>query len=115
MKFLIDVSLGCAVDDFMKNSVYDVICVRDINSNMEDIEILKLADRDNRIVVTMDKDFGELVYKHSIKHQGVLLLRLEDESAVEKITAITNILNKYPEQIQNSFCTYKNNLLRVKK
>ena len=45
---------------------------------MEDEKIIRTAFLENRMVITMDKDFGELVYHSSMKHSGVLLLRLED-------------------------------------
>ncbi len=48
---------------------------------MPDAEILKLADREKAIIITTDKDFGELVFKSHEPHKGVLLLRLEDAHA----------------------------------
>ena len=45
---------------------------------MEDEKIIRIAAKENRVVITMDKDFEELVYHSSMQHSGVLLLRLED-------------------------------------
>jgi len=49
---------------------------------------LKLALSEGRIIVTMDKDFGELVYRKKQKHLGVLLLRMEDAKKAEKLSAV---------------------------
>jgi len=51
---------------------------------MADLNILALAVREKRMVVTMDKDFGELVYRSREPHAGVLLLRLEEARSAEK-------------------------------
>jgi predicted nuclease of predicted toxin-antitoxin system len=59
--------------------------VRDIDARMEDEEIIRTAVTENRMVITMDKDFGELVYHSSMEHSGVLLLRLEDATGTEKL------------------------------
>jgi predicted nuclease of predicted toxin-antitoxin system len=48
---------------------------------MPDAEILKLAEKEKAIIITMDKDFGELVFKSHEPHKGVLLLTLEDALA----------------------------------
>ena len=48
---------------------------------MPDAEILKLAEKGKAIIITMDKDFGALVFKSHEPHKGVLLLTLEDALA----------------------------------
>lgn len=49
-----------------------------------DTDILSIANKDNRILLTTDKDFGELVFKEKLVHSGVILLRLKDESVENK-------------------------------
>lgn len=49
-----------------------------------DTDILSIANKDNRILLTTDKDFGELVFKEKFVHSGVILLRLKDESVENK-------------------------------
>lgn len=41
-----------------------------------DVEVLELANREERIMITFDKDFGELVFKEKLIHKGVIFLRL---------------------------------------
>jgi len=61
---------------------------------MDDDKILGLAASENRMVITMDKDFGELVYRSGLVHCGVLLLRLEDARADEKVKTVEKILTR---------------------
>ena len=62
LKFLIDVGVGKGIEKYLLEGGYDTKAVRDIDSRMEDENIILTAVTENRMVVTMDKDFGELVY-----------------------------------------------------
>src|SRR5207248_1354600 len=99
---------------WLLNHGYNVKSVRDINPRMPDQEILKIAVIEKRMVVTMDKDFGDLVYNSGQSHVGVLLLRLEDANSDEKIKVVEAILGKYSNKIYNNFCVYKDGKLRIK-
>jgi predicted nuclease of predicted toxin-antitoxin system len=65
------------------------------------------------MVVTMDKDFGELVYRSGKKHAGVLILRLEDATGDEKVEVVKKILNEHQDKMQNRFCVYQAGRLRI--
>jgi predicted nuclease of predicted toxin-antitoxin system len=82
---------------------------------MPDHEIIKLAVSDNRIIITMDKDFGELVYHLEKKHAGVVLLRLDDASGSEKARVVKYILENYSVDLPGSFCVYQNEKFRIRK
>jgi predicted nuclease of predicted toxin-antitoxin system len=70
LKFLIDVGVGGGIEIYLREEGYDTKAVREIEPQMEDEEIIRLAVSENRMVVTMDKDFGELAYRSSMKHSG---------------------------------------------
>ena len=50
-------------------------------------EGLDKAYSENWVLITNDKDFGEKVYRERRSHHGIVLLRLQDERSVSKITA----------------------------
>ena len=115
LKFLIDVGVGKKVEKWFVNQGYDIKCVRDIDPRMLDKEILKIAVSEKRMVITMNKDFGELVYNSGLLHAGVLLLRLEDAESNEKVKVVEKILEKYSEKLLNKFCVFKDDKLRIRK
>ena len=115
LQFLVDVGVGKLVEQFLVNNGHDVVPVRDLNPRMPDEEIIEIACNEKRIIITMDKDFGELVY-HSLKpHAGVILLRLDDADGIEKTKVVSNILKAYSSQLLNSFCVFQNNKFRIRK
>jgi len=115
LKFLVDVGVGKKVEQYLKDEGYDTKAVRDIDPQMEDKDIICIAASEDRMVITMDKDFGELVYHSLLQHSGVLLLRLENATALEKLQVVRNILLTYSNQIKNCFCVFQNNKFRIRK
>ena len=115
LKFLVDVGVGKKVEEYLLGKSYDTKAVRSIDQRMPDQEIIRLAALENRIVITMDKDFGELVYHSGMDHCGILLLRLEDASGSEKRQVIDEILTKHADNIKNNFCVYQNKKFRFRK
>ncbi len=59
-----------------------------------DVEILRRAVNENRIVVTNDKDFGEMIFRGEHSHCGVILLRLRDEQGENKVRVLANVLTQ---------------------
>ena len=115
LKFLVDVGVGAKVEEHLLDNNYDLKTVRSIDQRMPDQEIIRLAALEKRIIVTMDKDFGELVYHSGMNHCGILLLRLEDATGLEKQQVIAQILSKYAENLKNHFCVYQSKKFRFRK
>ena len=114
LKFLVDVGVGKKVEQWLRDNGYDVKTVRDVNPKAKDSEILSLAVSDARMVITMDKDFGELVYNSGKSHSGVIILRLEDADGDKKAKVIKKILYEHSDKIQNRFCVFQEGKLRIK-
>ena len=115
LKFLVDVGVGKKVEEYLLEKRYDTKAVRSFDQRMPDQEIIRLAASEKRIVITMDKDFGELVYHSGMDHSGILLLRLEDATGSEKQKVIAQILEKYADNMENNFCVYQNKKFRFRK
>lgn len=114
LKFLVDVGVGRAVEDLLRSHGYDMKAVRDIDPGAKDSDILDIAVSEGRMVITMDKDFGELVHKLSMQHSGVLILRMEDAKGAEKAEVFRKILAKFEAEIIGKFCVYQDDRLRVR-
>lgn len=95
MKFILDENLGKKEAKFLKSLGHKAIRIREMNPGIPDYEVLAFSVSEKSILVTSDKDFGELIFKEKQPHSGVILLRLEDESSSNKITALKFALPKY--------------------
>lgn len=113
LRFIVDVGVGKKVEEWLRANGYDVKAARDIYPRAKDSTILQVAASESRMVITMDKDFGELVFKSRKTHAGVLILRLEDATGTEKVEIIKKILHEYEDRIKNKFCVFQDKKLRI--
>jgi len=114
LKVLVDVGVGKAVEGWLRSAGHDCSAVRDINRRMKDGDILALAVSEQRLVLTMDKDFGELAYRSGQPHAGVLLLRMEGARSEEKVKVVEEIFTNYGDQLMGHFCVYQDGRLRIR-
>jgi predicted nuclease of predicted toxin-antitoxin system len=115
LKFLVDVGVGRVAERWLEMSGFDVKSVRAINPKLADPDILTLAAAEDRLVITMDKDFGELVYRSGRHHAGVLLLRMEDADGEAKRAVLEAIVSQHSDEIRGKFSVYQSGRLRVRK
>ncbi len=115
LKFLVDVNVGRKTQQYLIKAGHDTVCVREVNARATDEEILELAVLEQRIVITMDKDFGELVYNSGKNHKGVLLLRPEDQPGKAKVGVLSEIFKLHSEELEGHFSVYQNGRLRIRK
>lgn len=83
MKFLVDRCAGHRLAVWLRERGYDVVESRERGPDPGDRVLLEWAVAEQRILVTMDKDFGEFIYLEGSSHCG--LLRLPDVPADKRI------------------------------
>lgn len=115
MKFLTDENIGLAVIEPLRNLGFDVQSVLETETGISDIKVLFLANKGNRILITSDKDFGELVYVQKLIHKGVILLRLRDESSANKFKILKILIEKHKRELEKSFTVVTDTRIRIVK
>ena len=92
---------------------HDVRSVYDENPGLSDDEVLLWAEREARVLITNDKDFGELVFRDERSHAGVILLRIEDERPANKKAVLGKLLLGHGEDILRSFVVVTDGAVRI--
>lgn len=103
MRFLVDECTGSKVATWLRDASYEVFSVFDQARGMTDDDILAKAFTENWILITNDKDFGEMVFRERRKHHGVVFMRLEDERAANKIEVLRRLLESYAGKLPEQF------------
>ena len=114
MKFLVDECTGTSVVTYLCEAGYDAVAVFDVMPTADDKDILERAVLENRIVVTNDKDFGELIYRSGWEHRGIILLRLRNERAANKIRMMEIVLTRVGERLQHHYVVVTEMGIRVR-
>lgn len=102
LKFL-DVTTGAPLAQFLHDRGFDALFVGGWKPSATDPEILRKAKDERRILISNDKDFGELVFKLQLPHTGVILLRLADESREAKQKIVTALVKRYGKRLPGNF------------
>lgn len=92
---------------------HDVRSVYDEIPGADDLAVIDLARREDRILVTNDKGFGDKVFREGRLHSGVLLLRLGDERPQNKIAALERVLRAYGEHLVGRFAVVTDQSVRI--
>ena len=103
MRFLADESTGPVVAAWVRAEGHDVFSMYEEARGMLDDAIRHNAFTERWILLTNDKAFGEKVYRERHGHRGVILLRLADERAVNKVETLRRLLAVYAAQLADRF------------
>jgi predicted nuclease of predicted toxin-antitoxin system len=113
VRFLVDECTGPVVARWLEGEQHEVFSVYDSSRGMDDDAILRKACAERWIVITNDKDFGELVYREHRPHHGVVFLRLADERAANKIEVLRQLLITHADKLPDRFITVTETHVRV--
>jgi predicted nuclease of predicted toxin-antitoxin system len=113
MRFLADESCDFAVVRALRASGYDITAVSEITPRAEDSNVTSLAVREERILLTEDKDFGRLVYSHGQKTLGVIFLRFPTFSRKQISKDVIKLVKQQGEKLAGCFVTVQPGRIRI--
>jgi predicted nuclease of predicted toxin-antitoxin system len=98
MRFLLDLCVSSrSLSEFLATTGHDVLSAVDVDPCASDEQLLELALRDDRVLVTEDKDFGELMFVQSRPHGPVV--RVVELSIDDQVRAIGELLEQHSEEL----------------
>ena len=66
------------------------------------------------LLVTADKDFGELVFREGLPHRGVLLVRLLEHQVEGNVEMASNAIATHGEKLEGKFSVLDRQSLRIR-
>lgn len=112
-KFLVDECLGVILARWLKKKGYDIIAVVEAMPGADDHEVLSKSLVEQRILVTLDSDFGEIIFKKNVLHAGIIFLRLEDEQPSNQINVMEKVLKNYLDDLVENFTVATEETIRI--
>ena len=94
MRFLLDQSAEARIGVFLVSLGHDATRVgKDHPPGLPDDQVLAIAVTEGRILITNDRDFGELIFRQHLPHAGVIYFRFPlDSTADQKIASLQTLL-----------------------
>jgi predicted nuclease of predicted toxin-antitoxin system len=98
----------------LRHDGHDVVYVAELAPSISDDEVLQEANDRQAILVTIDKDFGELVFRLNRAAAGVILIRLEGLQPTTKAKIVAQALHDHETEMLGAFSVISAGMIRIR-
>jgi predicted nuclease of predicted toxin-antitoxin system len=113
MIFFADEGLDFPLVDLLRK-YFTVIYAAEEMTGAPDEVILQQAFKNNCILITKDKDFGEIIIRNKKPCVGIILIRIEKLNLIENCVFVTEHIRKYASEFINSFTVIQEDKIRIR-
>ena len=115
MVFVADESCARPVIQALRHAGHDVIAIAEVANGAPDEQVLELAVNQKRILITEDRDFGELVYARGRLSPGVILVRFPNRARKAKPATVVEAVASLGVRLRNAFAVVEPGRVRFGK
>jgi predicted nuclease of predicted toxin-antitoxin system len=115
MNLLADESIEREVVERLRADGHATVYVAELSPSITDDQVLGQANARSALLVTADKDFGELVHRLGRVHAGVVLTRLAGLSAAAKADAVSQVFRDHAAELVGAFCVIAPGSIRIRR
>ena len=113
LRFLVDDSCDFAVVRTLRADGYDVHAVSEVMPRTDDRAVIEQASREQRILLTEDKDFGRLVFASHADSAGVILIRFPGNTRQTLAHAVRRVVQEQGERLLGTFVVLQPGYTRI--
>ena len=114
MRFIADEGVEARIVERLRFEGHDVDYVAELAPGITDDEVLDFANTGRRVLITVDKDFGELIFRLRRVAAGVLLVRLAGLSSDDKAALVAAAVRDYGDQMPGAFAVISPSAIRIR-
>jgi len=115
MRILADESVDKQIVDHLRQDGHVVFYVAEMEPGISDDEVLSLATRESALLLTADKDFGELVFRQGRFAEGIILIRLAGLSQRRKGEIVSSAVRIHADELSQAFTVITPGVVRVRR
>jgi predicted nuclease of predicted toxin-antitoxin system len=114
VRFLADECCDAGLVTDLRGDGYDVLYAKESLRGAVDDVILAVAESQDRILLTEDKDFGELVFRLRRSTRGIILLRFEVSERHLKSARLCSLAAELGEELPGKFVVLDAHKVRMR-
>ncbi len=114
MRFVVDESVEIQIAQRLRRDGHEVECVTELAPGIGDEDVLSRNNRAEAILITADKDFGELVFRLGRVARGVLLVRLAGISNEAKASTVADAIRRHEKGLEDAFTVISHGQVRIR-
>ena len=115
MNLLADEGVDKQIVERLRQDGHDVTYIAEVAPSITDDIILARANDSGALLITADKDFGELVYRQRLAHSGVMLLRLAGLLSEQKANIVADVIRQHGSDLMTAFSVVSSGTVRVRR
>jgi predicted nuclease of predicted toxin-antitoxin system len=114
-EILADEGVDRQIVERLRSEGYRVLYIAELEPGVDDTAVLRRAEEAGALLLTADKDFGELIFRQGRLRGGVALLRLSGLSLQRKAEIVADCLAEHGDEMMDSFTVVSPGLLRIRR
>ena len=115
MNLLADEGVDGPIVNRLRQDGHEVAYIAEMSPGIDDDTILRQANDNVSLLLTLDKDFGELVFRQGLVHAGVILIRLAGLQPATKADVVSTALAEHDTELLNTFSVISPGSIRIRK
>ena len=113
MNFVADESCAMPVIRALREAGHDVVAIVEVARGASDDQVLERATEEKRVLITEDRDFGELVYARGRSSAGVMLVRFHSRARHAKAATVVEAISRLGSRLEDSFTVVEPGRVRI--
>ena len=115
MMVLADESVDLQIVTRLRQDGLNVDYIAELEPGLTDSEVIQLAKEKKALLLTADKDFGELIYRQKFRVSSIVLIRLAGMNSMKKAEIVSETLKNYSHDLKDSFTVISPASVRIRK
>ena len=114
MNLIVDENVDKLIVDALRQDGHNVLYVAEFAPSIDDETVLAQANQNGALLITEDKDFGELVFRQRLIHTGVVLIRLDGLSKQAKARIVLTVFANQSSELPGTFSVISPGRVRIR-
>jgi predicted nuclease of predicted toxin-antitoxin system len=115
MKFLADENIDKIIVDRLRRDEQVIFYVPEMQPGLSDDDIITWANQEAAVIITADKDFGELIFRQKRISNGVVLLRLAGVDSERKTELVSEAIQCHQAELTGNFTVITPRSVRIRR
>ncbi len=115
MNFVADESVDRPIVDRLRQEGHSVWYVAEMEPGISDDAVLDIANREAALLLTANKDFGEIVFRQRRFTGGIVLIRLAGLSPARKASIVVAMVRQHLSELPYGFTVIAPGVFRIRR
>ena len=113
MRFLANENIPLPSIRLLRQAGYDITAIIEDSPGIPDTSVLARAADEQRIILTFDRDYGELIYRQRLRSpSGIIYLRFQPQTPTEPAEVLLNLFQRKDLEFQQRFTVVSRDQIR---